>query len=119
MPIHRENGAPLLSDKIQSCVIFFFDEREITGSQRILLKNNFSMASFRSKGSEISRFITSGDIPKIIVTGSPNAIVSTSPGQASYTFHNLIADTYYFSVSCFDWDNSYSQLAKTASITTH
>ena len=117
IPNVRENGLTLSPDEVQGCVIFYFGERDVGEYQQTVWIRAFSLEDFYLNDSEIGHFVLPDDIPQIIASGTPNAILISSPDQTTYSFGDMVADTYYFSVSCFDWDNLYSQLSSTVSAT--
>jgi hypothetical protein len=116
-PNTRENGLALSPGEIQGCVIFYFGESDVGEHQQVAWMRAFSLEDFYLNDSEIGHFVLPDDIPQIIASGTPNAILISSPDQTTYSVGNLVADTYYFAVSCFDWGNLYSRLSSTVSAT--
>lgn len=116
LPTRRENEEHLSAADIQSCVILYFRESELINAFTVFPDYIDSFTHFVSKSSQIGNFISGVDLSEIISTGSPNAVLIPSSEISNYTFYDVKRGTYYFSVTCSDWDDLYSELSTTVSI---
>ncbi len=115
-PTERENQQPLSPEDIQGCVIVYLRGSDLQGQPTVFPGHINSLEDFTDKNSQIGHFISGAEIPEIISEGSVNAILILSSEISNYTFLDVDPDTYYFSVSCSDWDDLYSELSTTVSV---
>ncbi|MFT7129024.1 MAG: hypothetical protein ACI89U_001137 [Gammaproteobacteria bacterium] len=116
VPSQRENEELLPIEEIQGCVVLYFRESEMIDSSTVFPDYINSFSDFVVNDSQIGSFISGVNLSEIISTGSPHTVLIPSSGISNHTFYDVQSDTYYFSVSCSDWDDLYSELSITVSI---
>ena len=117
-PSQRLNGTALSTDDISGYVIVLIAKSELNSQFLSLLSPNPPTAAEFMANPNIGDYIDGDELPSMIETGSP-FIILVSPGSTnSYTLDQLTQDRYYFAISAYDYDYTFSALSSTISLET-
>ena len=115
-PETREDNTALEKTDISGYAIVYFTESELDELQDTLFLSHYNKERFL-EDPDIAYYLPSYYLPLLIETGSPNIILVPNGDETQYEFSNPDAGRYYFAVSAYDFDDIYSRLSQTKTIT--